>query len=67
MDFGHEDTTEKAGEMVGFLLSYALFTAILFFILYFFGKLPVTWGIFHVALLTLGIALLGWLVQRLLK
>jgi hypothetical protein len=57
----------RAGEIVGFVLSYALFTTILFFVLTFFQKIPSHWTYFHVMGITSTIVLCGVLLEKWLR
>lgn len=58
---------DQLGEKLGFVFSYLIFTAVLYFILALTAKLPETWSILHVAAITFGIVILGLVVQRLLR
>jgi hypothetical protein len=55
------------GQKIGYLISYFLFTTILYFILLFLNKLPASWNYFHIILLTIAITLIGIIIQRLLR
>ena len=55
---------KQVWKVVGFLISYALFTTILYFILSFLHKIPASWSIFHVAGITLLITLAGYGLER---
>ncbi|MEK6900891.1 MAG: hypothetical protein AABX37_00950 [Nanoarchaeota archaeon] len=55
------------GKYLGFLISYGIFTTLLFFILTLTKKLPGTWDYSHIAVITVGITFLGLLLRRLLK
>jgi len=61
------NSTEKVGEMLGYIIMYLIFTTILFFILKFLNKLPTSWTYLHVMALTLLIVLFGMLIRRILK
>jgi len=67
MQFEKDKTSEKWGERTGFFAAYLAFTAVLFFILTYFGKLPTEWGYFHVAGLVLAVALIGIELKGILK
>lgn len=58
---------ERFGEKIGFLFSFFLFTTMLYFILFFLGKLSATWTYFHVMGITFSIVLVGMIFKRLLK
>ena len=63
MQFEQSRTGERVGEVVGYLLGYALFTAVLGTILFFTAH----WHPVRTMLLTIGIALLGKSLERLLR
>lgn len=67
MQFEKDKTSEQFGEKVGFFAAYLAFTAILFLILTYFGKLPAEWGYFHVAGLVFAIAAIGIELKDMLK
>lgn len=67
MEFEKDRTTEKTAAKAGFILSYFLFTTILFFILMFLGKLPDSWSYIHIMIITLGIVIMGKIIEWLLK
>jgi len=67
MNVEQHHSLQKGGKFLGFLLSYGIFTTILFFILLLTKKLPALWGYYHIAAITLGITLLGILLRKLLK
>lgn len=58
--------SEKVGEALGFLISYLVFTTILYLIFLWFDKLN-SIGYIHIMLLTLLITAVGIMIQRLLK
>ena len=47
------------GEKIGYILSYIIFTTLLFFILSWLNKLPIFWNYFHVMILTFLIVMSG--------
>jgi len=67
MNFEKEDFYKRAGEYVGYLSMYFIFTTILYFILKILGKLPLSWNYLYVLNLTLFIVLIGILVGRVLR
>ena len=54
------------GQKSGFVASYILFTALLYYILTLTGKIG-SWTYIHVAGLTLAIVIVGLIIRRLLK
>jgi len=58
---------KRTGKIIGYLVMYLIFTMILYYILKLLNKLPGSWGIFHIASITLFIFLLGTLIKLLLK
>ena len=58
---------KKIGEGLGYLFSYFTFTTILYFVVYYLEKIPETWTYFHVMLITLIIAYIGFVISWLLK
>lgn len=67
MDFQTADKFELYGKMSGFFLSYALFTTILYVILSLLDKLPSSWNIIHIILLTFIITIFGGTLKRWLQ
>ncbi len=63
MIFEQDKTIEKYGEKAGFLLSYIIFTTILYFII----NIKSPWSYPQVIILTIAITLLGIILKRLLK
>ena len=66
MKFESVGFAENVGKVLGFLIAYLLFTAILFFVLKIAKKIPSSWNIFCVAGITLSIAFLGIIIKKLL-
>ena len=54
-------------ERAGYLITFIIFSAILYFILSFFEKIPADWTYFDVLGLSIGIVLLSKCLKRLLK
>jgi len=67
MNFESNKALEDWGVNLGFLVSYFVFTTILFLILTFLGKIPKTSGYLFVVAITLGITVVGYITRRLLK
>jgi hypothetical protein len=67
MEFEQDKSIVLWGQKAGYLFSYALFTAILYFVLNFTGKIPAEWSVFHIAILTLCIVFAGIVITRLLR
>ena len=67
MQFEKNKASEKWGEKVGFFAAYLAFTAVLFFVLTYFGKLPAEWGYFHVAGIVFALAAIGVELKDILK
>ena len=65
--FQKQSGVEKYGFFIGFVISYFLFTTVLFFVLIILEKLPESWGYVHIAMITIAITLFGLIVKRLLK
>ena len=61
------NTIEKVGEKLGYVVSYFLFTTILFFILVLLKKLPESWLYIHVVGIVILIAIMGTIIKRFLK
>ena len=62
-----EKSKGKLGKDLGFLFSYFVFTAILFFKLKLLNKLPDSWSYLHLMWLTLGIVLVGLTIDTIIK
>ena len=67
MKFEKDKTPKKFGKNIGYLVAYFIFTTILYFVLKFFDKIPESWTYFHVMGITLIIAVVGYILGRLLK
>ena len=67
VQFDKKNNFELWGKRIGYVLSYFLFTTILYLILYFTEKLPKSWTYFHILFITLSIMLIGVILQRVLK
>ena len=67
MQFEESQKARKYGVAVGYALSYVIFTSILYGILSFSKKLPVSWSLVHIIAITASIALIGAIFKRLLK
>jgi len=67
MDFKHKTSNENLGFKIGFLLSYFIFTTILFYLLTFLSKVPSDWNYLNIMSITAGISILGIVIKRLLK
>jgi len=59
MIFEQINEWERVGERAGYVFSYFVFTTILFFILTFLNKIPISWSYVHVMGITILIAVLG--------
>ena len=60
-------TNNRVGKTIGYLLGFFVFTTVLYFVLVYLGKLPVSWGYHHVTGITFGITFLGALIRGYLK
>ncbi len=67
MIFEENRTIEKVWEKWGYVLSYFIFTTILFLILALLNKIPESWAYLYVMGITILIALMGVIIKRLLK
>ena len=67
MKFEQNNKLERIGKKVGYVISYVIFTIFLYLILLVFKKLPETWSIIHIALITLLITRIGVAIRRLLR
>jgi hypothetical protein len=67
MNFSEDRSFYGAGKIVGFFLSYLVFTTMLFFVMAFTKKLPVGWNYINVAAITTVVALTGLLLKRYLR
>ena len=67
MIFEQDKRIEKIGEKAGYLLSYFLFTTILFFILAVLRKIPESWSYLHVMAITILIAFMVYGIKMVLK
>ncbi|MBW2968466.1 hypothetical protein KY362_08350 [Candidatus Woesearchaeota archaeon] len=67
MNFDQSRTTEIAGERIGYVFGYILFTVVLYLILLFLHKIPESWSVLHIAVMTLVVAVVGIVLKRFLK
>ncbi len=67
MQFEKDKAGENLGEKAGFFSAYLAFTAVLFLILNYFGKLPAEWGYFHIAGIVFALAAIGIELKDILK
>jgi hypothetical protein len=67
MKLNESQISRKIGAIIGFIVMYLIFTLILFFVLRLLNKIPDTWTIFHLSIITIFIVLIGTLIKLLLK
>lgn len=67
MQFKEKQKGWRIGLVVGYVFSYALFTTILYGILFFLEKIPASWSYVHIMAITTLVAGMGFTVRRLLK
>lgn len=67
MIFEQNNSIKRLGEKIGYVFSYFLFTAILFFILRLLNKIPSFYSYFHIVIITLLIVLIGIIIKRFLE
>ena len=67
MQFEPDTTTEVWGQRTGFIFGYFLFTTILSFALTLTHKIPDTWNYVYIMGITASIAVIGWILKRLLQ
>ncbi|MCF7862268.1 hypothetical protein K9M79_08590 [Candidatus Woesearchaeota archaeon] len=58
---------EKFSERLGYVFSYFLFTTVLFLVFSLLQKVPPSWNYSHFMVITIGIALLGSFIKRMLQ
>ncbi len=64
-DFG--GASNKLIVRIGYLISYIIFTSIVYLMLSFLNKIPHYFSIYHIAIITFAIVILGELIKRYLK
>ncbi|MBS3166637.1 hypothetical protein J4403_00330 [Candidatus Woesearchaeota archaeon] len=67
MIFEENKSSQKFGEKIGYILAYFVFVTILFFILKITSRLPNSNGYLWAMLIVFVIALVGYLIKKLLK
>jgi hypothetical protein len=67
MQFEQPKKGEAIGIVAGYVLSYTIFTTVLFGVLFFLHKLPSSWSYMHIMAITAFVAGMGFIVRRLLK
>lgn len=67
MIFKRNTHLENVGQTTGFICAYFFFTSMLFIILTFFNKIPVSWSFFHIMGVTISIAAIGAILKGYLK
>tara|TARA_Y100000031_G_C8170667_1_gene361638 strand:- start:407 stop:667 length:261 start_codon:yes stop_codon:yes gene_type:complete len=58
---------QNVGEKAGFIIGYFLFTTVLYFVLFFLKRMPVSWSYGHIMIITAVIVLIGTSIKRLLR
>ena len=66
MKFTNISVIEKLGHNAGFVFSYFLFTAVLFFFLRMMKVIPNSWAFYHIMLATLGFVITGILIKKII-
>jgi len=54
---------EYIAEIIGFIISYFIFTTVLFFILTFLEKIPETWNYLSIMIITISIVIAGKIID----
>jgi len=67
MNFEEKKRIEFFGKGAGFVITYLIFTTVLYFLLKLIGKFPSDWTYFHIIFITFFIILLGTVIRLLLK
>jgi hypothetical protein len=67
MEFEPNRTAERYGKVLGFVASYLIFTAALFYAMLLLHRMPASWSYLHIIGITLAVTLLGLLTRRLLR
>lgn len=65
--FEQHAVSEKIGYGIGYLFAYFLFTTLLYAVSLFLDKIPSSWSYLHIAVITLGITILGMITRGFLK
>lgn len=65
--FEQNKAVEKIGKAIGYVLSYIIFTTLLFLALSYLKKMPSSWNYFYVAGITLAITIMGIIIKRMLR
>lgn len=64
MQFEENKTAYLFGKCAGYIFGYAIFTTLLFLVLTFTHKIPDSWNIIHIIVITLSITLLGTILNK---
>jgi hypothetical protein len=67
MEFEKKNTLEYFSSKLGFLLSYCIFTTILYYMLLLLHKIPSNWTILNIAAITFSVTVFGLFLKKLLK
>ncbi len=67
MIFRKKESTSRSSVIIGFVVSYVVFTVILFLVLSFMEKIPRSWSVFSLAPYTLSLVIAGLLLRGYLK
>jgi hypothetical protein len=67
MRFEDNKDEEKGWKIIGFILSYFVFTTVLFFLLRFLKKIPSSWSYLNIMIITLIITATGMILSKYLK
>lgn len=62
-----DEKKTKGFKIVGYLITFFIFSVILYFILSYFEKIPDDWNYLHVLALSIGIVIISKLLNRVLS
>ncbi len=65
--FFENNNIEIFGRKLGFITGYLLLTIMLFIMLKIFNRIPDSWTLFHISIITIIITLIGYTINRILK
>ncbi len=67
MNFENNNNSKKIGKVAGFLITFLIFSIILFFILKFFDKIPESWEFYNVLIIPIILTIIGISIKSILN
>ncbi len=65
--FSKNNTLKKTGKLLGFAISFFLFSTIFYFVLTFTEKIPDDWTVFHISVILIGVLIVSYIIKKILR